>query len=45
MEEINYLMTTGISLQTYQSLRTDNVNPCATALLPHHQVVRELLMS
>ncbi|XP_061295607.1 olfactory receptor 52K1-like [Bos javanicus] len=37
MEEINYLTTTGISLQTYQSLRTDNVNPCDTALLPHHQ--------
>ena len=44
MEEINYLMTTGISLQTYQSLRTD-VNPCDTAPLPHHQVMRELRMS
>ena len=43
MEEINYLMTTGISLQTYQSLRT--VNPCDTAPLPHHQVMRELRMS
>ena len=33
------------SPQTYWSLRTDNVNPCDTALLPHHQPIRELCTS
>ena len=27
------------------SLRSDNVNPCDTALLPHYQLIRELLTS
>ena len=29
----------------YWSLRTDNVNPCDTTLLPHYQPIRELCMS
>ena len=33
------------SPQASWSLRTDNVNPCDTTLLPHHQWVRELCMS
>ena len=40
MEDINYLMI--ISTQTYWSLRINNVNPCDTAMLPHHQSIREL---
>ena len=40
MEEVSYLMTIRIELQTYWCLRIDNVNPCDTALLPHHQPIR-----
>ena len=40
MAEVNYLMTVTTSPQTYWSPRTDNVNPCDTALLPDHQSIR-----
>ena len=42
MEEVNYMMAMSTSPQTYWSLRIDNVNPCDTTLLPHHQPIREL---
>ena len=35
-------MTMSTSLQTYWSLRTDNVNLCDITLLPHHQPIREI---
>ena len=41
MEEINDLMTMNSSPQTYLLLRINNVNPCDTTLLPHHQLIRE----
>ena len=34
---INYLMAISTQPQASWSLRTDNVNPCDTALLPYHQ--------
>ena len=40
MENVNYLMA-----QASRNLRIDNVNPCDSALLPHHQPIRELCMS
>ena len=45
MKEIYYLMIGSISPQTFWHLRTDDVNPCDTALLPHHQPIRELCTS
>ena len=40
MEDTNYLMI--MSTQSYWNLRINSVNPCDTAMLPHHQPVREL---
>jgi len=40
MEEVNYLMTTRCSPQTYWSLRIDHGNLWDTALFPHHQPIR-----
>ena len=41
MEEVNYLMTKS-TYKTYWSLKSDNDNPCDSALLPHYQPIREL---
>ena len=41
----NYLLTMSTDPQASWSLRTDNLNPCDTALLPHHQPITELCTS
>ena len=45
MEDANYWMTAAHSLQAFWGLKTDPVNPWHTALLPHHQPIRELCMN
>ena len=45
MVDVNYLMTMSTEPQASWSLRTDNVDPCDTALRPHHQPVRQLCPS
>ena len=41
MEDAKYLMIKSTWHQDSWSIRTDNVNPCDTSLLPPHQPVRE----
>ena len=46
MKEVNYLMTTlSTKPPDLSNLRIDNVNPCDTTLLHHHQPVRKLCVS